>query len=110
MPPSVEKAHDPSSRLAAIVLIRIVSASAAAPSSKVTLAVSLTMKLGPLLSVGHSCSGYLICVSRASLSSAPANSASAVGRLTPAMVAGVTDRLWEVVDIVKVLEDWEENQ
>jgi IS1 family transposase len=28
-------------------------------------------------------------------------------RLTPAMAAGVTARLWEVVDIVKVLEDWE---
>jgi IS1 family transposase len=28
-------------------------------------------------------------------------------RLTPAMAAGVTDRLWEVADIVKVLEDWE---
>jgi hypothetical protein len=28
-------------------------------------------------------------------------------RLTPAMAAGVTDRLWEVADIVKVLESWE---
>jgi hypothetical protein len=28
-------------------------------------------------------------------------------RLTPAMPAGVTDRLWEVVDIVVVLEIWE---
>ena len=28
-------------------------------------------------------------------------------RLTPAMAAGVTDRLWEVADIVKVLEGWE---
>jgi IS1 family transposase len=28
-------------------------------------------------------------------------------RLAPAMAAGVTDRLWEVSDIVKVLEDWE---
>jgi hypothetical protein len=28
-------------------------------------------------------------------------------RLTPAMAAGVTDRLWEVADIVRVLEDWE---
>lgn len=25
----------------------------------------------------------------------------------PAMAAGVTDRLWEIGDIVKVLEDWE---
>ena len=31
-------------------------------------------------------------------------------RVTPAMAAGVTDRLWEVGDIVKVLEDWEESQ
>jgi IS1 family transposase len=30
-------------------------------------------------------------------------------RLTPAMAAGVTDRLWEVADIVKVVEDWEES-
>ena len=28
-------------------------------------------------------------------------------RVTPAMAAGVTDRLWEMTDIVKVLEDWE---
>jgi IS1 family transposase len=28
-------------------------------------------------------------------------------RLTPAMAAGVTDRLWEVADIVAVLEDYE---
>ena len=28
-------------------------------------------------------------------------------RLTPAMAAGVTDRLWEVSDIVRVLETWE---
>jgi hypothetical protein len=31
-------------------------------------------------------------------------------RITPAMAAGVTDRLWEIGDIVKVLEDWETNQ
>ena len=31
-------------------------------------------------------------------------------RLTPAMAAGVTDRLWEVADIVRVLEDWEQNR
>jgi hypothetical protein len=31
-------------------------------------------------------------------------------RLTPAMAAGVTDRLWEVADIVTVLEDWERTQ
>ena len=29
-------------------------------------------------------------------------------RVTPAMVAGVTASLWELVDMVKVLEDWEE--
>ena len=28
-------------------------------------------------------------------------------RVTPAMAAGVTDRLWGIGDIVKVLEDWE---
>ena len=28
-------------------------------------------------------------------------------RVTPAMAAGVTDRLWEIGDVVKVLEDWE---
>jgi IS1 family transposase len=31
-------------------------------------------------------------------------------RMTPAMAAGVTDRLWEVSDIVGVLEDWEKRQ
>jgi hypothetical protein len=28
-------------------------------------------------------------------------------RITLAMAAGVTDRLWEIDDIVQVLEDWE---
>ena len=28
-------------------------------------------------------------------------------RVTPAMAAGVTDKLWGIGDIVKVLEDWE---
>ena len=28
-------------------------------------------------------------------------------KITPAMAAGVTERLWEISDIVKVLEDWE---
>ena len=28
-------------------------------------------------------------------------------RVTPAMAAGVTDRLWDMTDIMKVLEDWE---
>jgi hypothetical protein len=28
-------------------------------------------------------------------------------RVTPAMAAGVTDKLWEVADIVAVLEQWE---
>jgi hypothetical protein len=31
-------------------------------------------------------------------------------RLTPAMAADVTNRLWEVADIVKVLEDWKAAQ
>jgi len=29
-------------------------------------------------------------------------------RITPAMAAGVTDKLWGISDIVKVLEDWEQ--
>ena len=28
-------------------------------------------------------------------------------KVNPVMAAGVTDRLWEIGDIVKVLEDWE---
>jgi hypothetical protein len=28
-------------------------------------------------------------------------------RITPAMAAGVTAKLWEIADLVKVLEDWE---
>ena len=28
-------------------------------------------------------------------------------RVTPAMDAGATDKLWEIGDVVKVLEDWE---
>jgi IS1 family transposase len=31
-------------------------------------------------------------------------------RLTPAMAAGVTDRLWEGADIVNVLQDWEHDR
>lgn len=31
-------------------------------------------------------------------------------RVTPAMAAKVTDRLWDVADMVKVLEDWERAQ
>jgi hypothetical protein len=31
-------------------------------------------------------------------------------KLTPAMSAGVTSRLWEMSDMVKVLEDWEVSQ
>jgi hypothetical protein len=31
-------------------------------------------------------------------------------RVTPAMAAGVTTRLWETSDMVKVLEDWEAEQ
>jgi hypothetical protein len=30
-------------------------------------------------------------------------------KVTPAMAAGVTDRLWEVADMVNVLEAWEES-
>ena len=28
-------------------------------------------------------------------------------RMSPAMAAGVTKRLWEIGDVVKVLENWE---
>jgi hypothetical protein len=28
-------------------------------------------------------------------------------KITPTMAAGVTGKLWEMVDMVKVLEDWE---
>ncbi len=31
-------------------------------------------------------------------------------RCTPAMAAGVTTKLWELADVVKVLEDWETRQ
>jgi len=31
-------------------------------------------------------------------------------RVTPAMAAGVTDRLWEIGDVIKVLEAWETHQ
>ena len=31
-------------------------------------------------------------------------------KVSPAMAAGVTDRLWEISDLVKVLEDWEAQQ
>jgi IS1 family transposase len=31
-------------------------------------------------------------------------------KITPAMAAGVTSKLWEMADLVKVLEEWEETQ
>jgi hypothetical protein len=31
-------------------------------------------------------------------------------KVSPAMAAGVTNRLWEVADIVNVLEAWEVSQ
>ena len=31
-------------------------------------------------------------------------------KITPAMAAGVTDRLWEIADIVKLLEDYRREQ
>jgi hypothetical protein len=31
-------------------------------------------------------------------------------KITPAMAAGVTSKLWEMADMVKVLEDWETSQ
>jgi hypothetical protein len=30
-------------------------------------------------------------------------------KISPAMAPGVTDKLWEMADMVKVLEDWERN-
>jgi hypothetical protein len=31
-------------------------------------------------------------------------------KITPAMAAGITGKLWEMADVVKVLEDWETAQ
>jgi hypothetical protein len=31
-------------------------------------------------------------------------------KITPAMAASVTDKLWEMSDMVKVLEEWEKTQ
>lgn len=31
-------------------------------------------------------------------------------KITPAMAAGVTSKLWEMVDMVAVLEEWEARQ
>ena len=31
-------------------------------------------------------------------------------KITPAMAAGVTPKLWEMSDMVKVLQDWETEQ
>jgi hypothetical protein len=31
-------------------------------------------------------------------------------RCSPAMAAGVTDRLWDIADIVTMIEEWENNQ
>jgi hypothetical protein len=31
-------------------------------------------------------------------------------KVTPAMAAGVTSKLWEMSDMVEVLEDWEARQ
>lgn len=31
-------------------------------------------------------------------------------RVTPAMAAGVTDKLWEISDVVEMLEAWEATQ
>jgi ribosome-associated protein YbcJ (S4-like RNA binding protein) len=31
-------------------------------------------------------------------------------KITPAMAAGGTSKLWEMADMVKVLEDWEARQ
>jgi hypothetical protein len=31
-------------------------------------------------------------------------------RVTPAMEAGVTDRLWSLADVVGIVDEWEVNQ
>jgi len=31
-------------------------------------------------------------------------------RITPAMAAGVTDHVWEITDIIRLLEDWQARQ
>jgi hypothetical protein len=31
-------------------------------------------------------------------------------KISPAMAAGVTDKLWKMSDMVKVLEDWESGE
>jgi IS1 family transposase len=31
-------------------------------------------------------------------------------RITPAMAAGVTDKLWDIVDVVRMIEEWEREQ
>jgi hypothetical protein len=31
-------------------------------------------------------------------------------KVTPAMAAGVTQRLWEMTDVVEMLEAWEESR
>ena len=31
-------------------------------------------------------------------------------KITPAMAAGVTSKLWEMSDMVKVVEDWEASE
>jgi hypothetical protein len=31
-------------------------------------------------------------------------------RVTPAMEAGVTDRLWDLTDIVRIVDEWEETK
>jgi hypothetical protein len=33
-----------------------------------------------------------------------------LGKITPAMAAGITPKLWEMSDMIKVLEDWEIQQ
>lgn len=64
--PSVEQAHDPSSRFAAVALVWIVRASAAPSTGEVTLAMGLGAKIDILIGVGHGRGIYLICAAPAS--------------------------------------------
>jgi hypothetical protein len=72
--PPIEQTHHPSSRFAAVVLVRVVCAGATASSREVTFAISLgvTTRAGTLgVAIGHDRSGRLNCALDASMSSTP---------------------------------------
>ena len=51
--PSVDQAHDPSTRFTAVALVWIVRASVAPSTGKVTLAMGLGAKIDLLIGIGH---------------------------------------------------------